>query len=332
MNINVASYASKKALTQVAKKHYVKPSCEIIPIKSLFKKMEQQAGDTVLLSETAVEKLSDEKLYESLRKYFYEEEMKKISKINVFSQLKITKGLNEAEKKRCLHILNSDENSEIFYPTLYGKKPACLLSCSGKLKVLEKLNLGKNIEFVHTMPYGFSYDTYMLNKKEVMKIIKQHKTIYTTSLGLPKDAKLNDIYKKLKEFINSNPAGMYGGKHQDIVGLTLGFPKYSSMIFELENVGKIDADLRGTPEYIEKLLEVLHSSSSPYNDLPKKEIKLLEDKIKQISAEKLKDIENTGGTICGYYQYIDFVNEPQEYARIEKAVKEFQNTFSAAKL
>ena len=113
----------------------------------------------------------------------------------------------------------------------------------------------------------------------------------------------------------------YKGKYQDIVGLTLGFPQKSTMIFQLENMANIDIALRDNPQkYKEILLKVLHSNDSPYKNLSKESFKELEEVIKNY---KPINIETTT-----YYPYMAFVNEPIEFARIDRATTDFINNFS----
>ena len=204
------------------------------------------------------------------------------------------------------------------------------------MKVLEKLDLGKNIEFVHKIPFSpaegiLIYNTYALNKKSVMQIIKQNKMIYTTRLGLKSDVKLSDIYQKLKEVLKASEP-WNREFHADLEGMTIGFPKYNSMIFELEHIGGISS-LRPTPGYKDKLLEILHSPTSPYINLSEREFNLLVEKIKQMPQFKsFEELAQKGSYNKGFYHFISFVEETQEFARIEKSVNEFQNTFSVSNL
>lgn len=336
MGMDTALKIIGKTLPQV-KKGYVKPTCEIFPIKAFMQKINRQTGYTSF-NEHYLNIMSDKNLYDSLRKYLFKEEMKKAFQFETFSSFKITKGLNEAEKMDCWNILYAQGNSEYFYPTIYGAKPACILGDHRSMEILEKLHLGKNIEFVQKQPFSPAegvniYNTYVLNKKEVMQIIKQNKEIFTTRLGLGRNAKLSEIYQKLKETLKtSNP--LSSEYPADLEGLTIGFPKYNSMIFELGNIGKINPRLRCTPEYKDKLLEVLHSPNSPYKNLSEKEITLLEKKIKQInmSFESIEEMAQKGSYDNDFYKFIKFVDEPQEMERIEKKVNHFQNTFSVSNL
>lgn len=266
-------------------------------------------------------KKSLSKLKLSLRLYS-NPELKKVLNKDTFKNLKIFENLNTSEKESLYKGLLGFGDERFFFPTVSGHKPACIVAAINRdFKCLSKIK-DKNLEFIHLEPHKFGrnnslcYNTYVLNKKLVLETIERNKDIYTTRLNLSQKASNEEIYSKLKDVLKSTK-----GEH-DIEGLTLGFPRKSCMIFHLEQVGGISYELRSKPEeYKKAILEVLRSKNSPYKNLPKKTIKDLEKSINEISVSDER--------LSPYMDFVNYVNEPQEFERIRKAAENFDKTFKA---
>lgn len=173
-----------------------------------------------------------------------------------------------------------------------------------------------NPEKIDTINAG----TIVLNKPEIMKLIEKHRKIYTLRLGLDPNAKTEEIYSKLKKDLAYTPTSE---SKCDLLGLTLGFPKYNSMIFELERV-KNTCRLRKYPaEFKKEILEALRSEKSPYKSLDETELQNLENAINNITEI---------GCYENIYRFIDFTQDKEELGRIAKAESEFIREFKVQNL
>ncbi|MBQ4113820.1 hypothetical protein IJD34_00280 [bacterium] len=261
------------------------------------------------------------------------ETLAKIDDFDVFKNLKMCKNLSMAEKETAYKTLMRCGNKDIFLGTLSGDKPMSMLSAVKKiddingspLEVLKKLDLGDDIVFVKANHWndGCSYkffNDYIINKKNLFNVIKNNKKLYISQLNLKKNASIKDIYKALVDFSKKN-----NGLPDDLLGVSLGFPKYDSMIFNLESfVSKRD---RLAPDYIEKLLATFKREDFPYKNLDKKTLKTLENYIKNINQKKFENIRTTGSYYDGLYEFINFCDDTKELERIAKATTNFKETF-----
>lgn len=270
----------------------------------------------------------------------FADEIAKFKDINIFKKLKISKNLTSSEQMQALNVLTNYGNQEIFLATLKGTKPTALLSeCKQvdnvkdlTINVLEKLNLGKNFTLVDGEVFAFSgritKNKYLFNNKEVLNIIKQNKEIFALRLNLPESTPIKEIYKALIQSCKNNNGKMA----DDLLGLTLGFPKFDSIIYHLEKCGKILSKDRLSPDFKEKLIAVLRGSDSPYKGLPEKILSSIESMIQKISTDKLKNIATQGSFNNELYQFINYVDDPVELARINKTTENFFKTFNTASL
>ena len=148
-----------------------------------------------------------------------------------------------------------------FFAVLTGKKPAWFCEHGFNRKVdFNKIKLNPKVaeKFdVIKMPRG---QLFFVNKKEVLKIIRENKDLYYTALYAKPDESLETVYKKLLQNLQ------YGLTGHALFGMTLGFPRHSSMIFELEGlIKKQNTDLReDIPLFKEELLKLLASDKSPF--------------------------------------------------------------------
>lgn len=260
-------------------------------------------------------------------------ELSKLSDPETFNNLKMLENMSSTEKQKCFKMMQCYGNKEIFFTTLAGDKPSCLLASKESMKFLDKLKLDKTIDFVHISPWSAEnglkyYNTYMFNKKAMLENITRNKNIFTSRLGLSAEAGLEEIYSKLLTKI-ADRGELYGADWlYDIEGLSLGFPKESSMIFQLERIIGDGCEIRKTPKkFIEEMLKVIKGSSSPYKDLDKEELDILEKSIKKISKRRMKMRAKNP-----YYYYISYLKEPSEFKRIKSATKHFNSTFNVESL
>lgn len=254
-------------------------------------------------------------------KFFYgnEEVIKALDKSN-FNKIKIFEDLSSREKNLVRKELVRSEAPE-FFATLAGYKPATLASNVNGLSKIK--NNTKFNEIYDVVDVGKDL-TYFINKKQLKEIIANNKDIYTLRMNLNKKTSVEEIYDTLikdgDKYLNS----FYGGKNTDLVGITLGFPRLNSLIFNLEGkVGKSGVDtlkLREQPEMFKtKLLDVLNSPNSPYKNLDKSAKDELKKAIMSYQKSEGVDFKN--------YKFIKFVDEPKEFERISKNVEAFNKNF-----
>ena len=253
-----------------------------------------------------------------------------------FNRIALLKGLSSEEiailqkSMRC-----SDANC--FFPTLTGHKPACIIGMGEDLSFLSRIKtknpLGSKFDFVHLKELG--NQTFVLNKEKVLEVISRNKDFYTARLGLSNNSSIDDIYNFMLQYKNQVFNCTQTGKFNDIVGITLGFPKQSSMMFELERLCdlsnlkniKYTDELRKKPSLYKKImLETLNKNKELYKNLSVDEYNGLIRAIENYKPIKTKGIADR------YYQYVKLANEPTEFARIDKSVEDFVRDFSVEKL
>lgn len=268
------------------------------------------------------------------KKVIFDEELSKAIDWDNFKNFKMFRKLNEEEKLLAHQILTPDEGQyKVFLATVKGYKPSCLLTVSAEnptrtgtpFEFLEKCIFDKGIDFVHRPNLITSdgitiYNTYILNKKSVTGVIERNKKFFTSRLSLPNTAENNEIYSKVLEMLGSNKLS------QDIEGLILGFPKKSSIIFNLEHVaGATKYRIFGDVVKLKtKLLEALYSANSIYKNLSKEEIKSIEKVIHDITNDTLLPM----GYNDGLYQFVKYVDEPTEFFRIKDSFNKFKQNFN----
>lgn len=247
-----------------------------------------------------------------------------------FFNMKILKDLSNQEKQILYNSILSGQEAETFFATINGNKPACLIGGGANVSFLEKLNenldIAKSFEILPLSYRGSNTQLYLVNKKSVIDTINRNKNLYIFRLKMNPNSTAEEIYAKLgansKIFLDPT----VNSKYNDLTGITLGFPKLSSMMFELERCkDEVEYTVRKNPKlYKEILLKKLYSEFSPYKNLPKEEFCELESAIKNYSGT----IEETSNP---YYKYVALADEPKEFERITNAIKDFINSFSIDK-
>ena len=227
-------------------------------------------------------------------------------------------------KKQFLGDLFSD-GIRVLFSTIEGKKPAGFIYSDGCMKYLNRIAYPNKMDIIHLKPVreGFfetKHSAYILNKEEVFKLIEQNKEIYVNRLGLCPENSNEYTYRILKKALKEG-ANRNGEKIDDIIGITLGFPKQNSMIFHLEKCAGIDYELReNLPEYKAKLLEFFGDEKFPYKNLSTKKISELRANIENI--EEIKPFHNA------IYDFIQYIEEPEEIKRITQAAENYVKGFS----
>jgi len=244
-----------------------------------------------------------------------EKELKKCFTKENIEKIEFFKTLTQQEKE----YLSECYADSSFISTLTGHKPAWYNEHGfwGKIDFSRiKLNPKVADKFdVIKLPNG-NGSLYFLNKKEVLKIIEENKDIYCAGQGLSPSATTEEIYNTL--LINLEHGNIAEGKKGEaLYGITLGFPRHSSMIYEMERI--INGCKSGVRENIpllkEKLLALLHSEKFPFKGYPKETIEKLE---KHIKTMNVNDGVNT--SICQCHTY---GNEEKAIERILNQSKSF---------
>ena len=245
-----------------------------------------------------------------------------------YTRLSVLKDLSPDEIK--ILYKSSYNDASCFFPTLTGHKPACILGDGQDLSFLTKIKdnaaWGDKLDIVHLAKTN---TTYILNKEKVLEVIQRNKDFYICRLGLPKESPLEDIYSYMLQHKDKVFNCCCEGNYQDIVGITLGFPRMSSILFQLEHLTGSNSMflLREDPaQYRKVLLSVLNNNKELYENLSPNEYNEIVQAIRNYVPIKTKTLANK------YYQYVKLANEPEEFARIEQSIADFINTFSVKKL
>ena len=253
-----------------------------------------------------------------------------------FNRVALLKGLSSEE----IAILQKSmrcSDARCFFPTLTGHKPACIIGMGEDLSFLSRIKtknpLGSKFDFVHLKE--LNNQTFVLNKEKVLEVISRNKDLYTARLGLSNNSSVDDIYNFMLQYKNQVFNCTQTGKFNDIVGITLGFPKQSSMMFQLERLCdlsnlkniKYTDELRKKPSLYKKImLETLNKNKELYKNLSVDEYNGLVRAIESYRPIKTKGIADR------YYQYAKLADEPAEFARINNSIDDFIKDFSVEKL
>ena len=252
-----------------------------------------------------------------------------------FSRVALLKGLSSEE----IAILQKSmrcSDARCFFPTLTGHKPACIIGMGEDLSFLSRIKtknpLGSKFDFVHLKE--LNNQTFVLNKEKVLEVISRNKELYTARLGLANNSSIDDIYNFMLQYKNQVFNCTQTGKFNDLVGITLGFPKQSSIMFQLEGLCDLSnlknikciSELRKNPSLYKKImLEALNKNKELYKNLSVDEYNGFVRAIEKYKPIKIKGIADR------YFQYVKLADEPAEFARINKSVENFIKDFSIEK-
>ena len=248
------------------------------------------------------------------------------SKENI-NKIEFFKTLSQEDKtyimQRCKMVGTSEEQ---FIATLSGHKPAwyCDHGFYGKID-FSKIKLNPKIADKFDVVNLSEGQLYFLNKKEVLKIIEENRDVYCAAQGLEQTADVEIIYQTLLRNLEKGNTG------HALFGMTLGFPRHSSMVFEMEQILKgSETNLRDNiPLFKEKLLELLHNDKSPFAGYPKETIEMLE---KHIINMNLINMNPTGSGSEIVSQCAIFGNEERSVNRLIKLEKDFNEHFKVEDL
>ena len=256
------------------------------------------------------------KLCEPVKLTRIEKECRKFNKIEYINKIKFFKTLSR-EEKMCLAESYADPQ---FITTLTGHKPAWYNEhgFDGKID-FTKIKLNPEVADKYDVvkiphPLSSSGSLYFLNKKEVLKVIEENKDLYSTALGFKPNDDIEMIYKALLKNLEN------GNLNEALFGITLGFPRHSSMIFNMERLleERYTVCRSNIPEFKKKLLELLHSDKSPFAGYPESTIQKLEKHIKEM------DTINSGGDTI---HYVSFGNENEAIKKTKLLEKDFVENF-----
>ncbi len=302
------------------------------------KKEEEESSDNLMLSLTGIacaavmgflylRGIKNDRIFKSMLKggssnygVIRAMEPKNFNKIKALSALSKEERMLLNDKLR----VSGYGEQELFFATLKGDKPSSIVSLPGRdLEFLNKVNTrggAGNFDFLH-IPDESTPLCFVLNKNKVLEVIDRNKSFYTARLNLDANSSSEIIYEKLAGVLQKD----YLAYH-DLTGVTLGFSRKNSMIFELGRDIPPDIARYDTQTYKTMLLDKLYSADSPYKGLKKSELDELANAIRSYSPENKCLPDN------GLYFFKAFVNEPEEFARIVRDSENFEKNFKAKDL
>ncbi|MCM1002901.1 MAG: hypothetical protein NC408_01010 [Candidatus Gastranaerophilales bacterium] len=248
---------------------------------------------------------------------------------NNFEGFEIFAPFNEDERIDFIDYLEEGfSDTETFCMFATGQKPSVLLSGD-----LEYIELAKKINDVDKVTVkvvlGKDEDAFLVNqiflfnKTMVQELINDNLELFKVRLGLTEESSVSKIYEHL--ISDNGPIASDGAtmksSYNDIIGLLLGYPKTSCMIYELER-RMPNPKLRYSydlTEYKSELLKLLKGENSPYKNMNREFIKSLADKISSI-----KDIKRAPALLGGFegYPFMYYVEEPDEILKIQSRIQE----------
>lgn len=214
-----------------------------------------------------------------------------------------------------------DDESNDFSLMATGNKPSFLTSGisqqtanlfkSNGYDVVKKEFYIKNRKIVNTL---------ILDKKNVKKVIENNLDLYQKRLNLSKYATVDKIYNTI--ISKKNP--LLEKEKDDLLGLTLGFPRDNSILYNLHHL----INKKGKEFNNENFKDIFTSNDSPYKNFSKDfkkhvleqidNMKLTEDGFGKGSGEYL----TTNKMHVNARPFVVFVDEPKAFGEI---VDKFRN-------
>ena len=219
-----------------------------------------------------------------------------------------------------------------FFATIHGTKPACYQgftanskSFSNALKKLSTFRLNGKDYNVISKNFCDSKAFFVLNKDEVCNVIDKNKDIFAHRLNIEKSASSESIYNLLtavkSPLLNKADSG---DSYNDLIGLIIGYPKKSSMVFQLEKFvqNKTGLDMvlerENLETYKQALLKAIDENGSPYKGMDSKFIEEMKDFISNIT--ELKSFH------MAPYSFLSFSTAgDKESAHISEIINKAQN-------
>ena len=258
------------------------------------------------------------------------EEINKCFQIENIKKIEFFKNLSNEEQNLLLTI---DRKREMI-PVLTGHKPAFDGSTKNGIINFSKAIKGTRFSDTHIAinnkidPQRF----FIINKEQLKKVIANNKEIYCGEMGLDINTPTNDVYNKWlqlleKENTNNAPASL---------GLMLGYPKYSSIIFSLDQFIQKNEYLKtvckkvnySNEELRKRFLTAFYHSDSPYkncSDTFKRDFE------KYVQSEDLRNfMRDDEKFVC--FDFIQHGSDTVSMNRIRQLDADFVNNFRIEQL
>lgn len=235
-----------------------------------------------------------------------------------FAGLDIVKNLSEKERGDLIESFRKGEAEE-FLLVATGNKPAVLLgSMPAKLnhKDFDVISFKRYVP----LPSGkklVADQTVILNKQKVKEVIEDNFELFQRRLKLDAGSTVEHIYQVLK---NKSTLEKCQSRDVDLFGLTLGYPKNSSLIFNLAysraqgNAYKIFENKQSAGV----LKKILMSESSPYKDFDNRFKWDLMAQINKINPKVSPEYLKTEGN---FYVFNALVEEPSAFNKILSGIR-----------
>lgn len=234
---------------------------------------------------------------------------------NHLDKIELTKGLNKSEQEDFRSRLNPCDKP-ILLQFFFDNKPSILLT--GDLPYFEN---NDKYDFVRRTLVTKRADgktiripnTFIINKELTKQTIAENKELYTKRMGFKDGTNIDTIYKKLVG--EDSPLKEINGS-DDIIGLTLGFPKIDSILFQLEKGIPNYLQIRNRPYAQANFLQrELYSGDSVYKDFSQEFLTNVDAAIESIKRPQYrqKDLTPIG------YIFTPFVPDEDYTKRIIKS-------------
>lgn len=228
--------------------------------------------------------------------------------------------LTSEERENLTSILTNLDVFDQFLLTITSNKPATLISDINDINIQDNIKGHKVIK--KKLKSGLTR-CYILNTKEVTKIIDENKELFETRLNAHGKSS-DEIYELLSDSNKSPLLNNDINTVSDMVGLILGYPKISSIIYHLAfNSHNLLDDQSNLQKSKDNLVDYIYSDESPYINMDEDFLSDLIDDIQNITGhdflqkyicEKMDDYK-----ICPI-QCAVFLPENEEFMRIKNAI------------
>lgn len=157
-------------------------------------------------------------------------------KNNNLQGLDIVANLSPSERKEFLQAIIEDMDQFALMAT--GNKPAVWTSTASTKKLRELASKIKSDKYDIIFANGKDTGALILDKKLVKNIIKENSEVFRRRLNLKDTSTVDDIYTAFTDPNNSSTA-LNGEFNSDLLGLTLGFPKNDTLLWNIKKKANI---------------------------------------------------------------------------------------------
>lgn len=222
--------------------------------------------------------------------------------------------LSKEERVELIKELQKTKDTDVFMLFATENKPAIWT----QTRIAELIKTDNN-DVVRS--YNFNPNTgekeyktaFVLNKNEVKKVIENNLELYQKRLNLNKNNTSDDIYTQL-----IREDGPLVQAPDDIMGLTLGYPKDNCIIFYLDEKTGANLDKQ-------KMKDFLMSENSPYKDMSDE---FKNNILKQIDLSQRRrntDYYRANGDAGQIYPAVAFFPEVDEFNRMNISIRNTTN-------